>query len=265
MKIKTKKPLMLMSAFFLMALTLSSCKKEEIILNEISPAETEQPGSIVETEKDSVQNQNDAPLDTAKLDSAAITEKDSIVPPLSEPPKLEPEQTQPPIGTHAYTIEKALPAGYVKDGSVDYTSYIQNAINNYTELVFPDFPLLVNDAGLKVPSNRIIHFMAGSEIRLKSSSKANYDIFRIENAVNVTLNGPHIVGDRYSHKGTSGEWGHGIGIYSSKNITVNEAKVYNCWGDGIYIGTKERVPNEILSCIRHIAKATAGLAYRLLV
>ena len=31
-----------------------------------------------------------------------------------------------------------------------------------------------------------------------------------------------IIGDRYHHTGTGGEWGMGIGLYDSKNIIISE-------------------------------------------
>ncbi|MDB5120808.1 MAG: right-handed parallel beta-helix repeat-containing protein [Sphingobacteriales bacterium] len=129
-----------------------------------------------------------------------------------------------------------LPLGYVKNGSVDYTYYIQQAIDKYETLIFPDFPLLVNDSGLNIPSNRTLIFEEGSEIRLKPSNKTFYNIFNIENVNNVVLQNPKIIGDRNYHLGEKGEAGIGVGIRGSNNITINNAEISNCWGDGIYIG-----------------------------
>jgi hypothetical protein len=136
----------------------------------------------------------------------------------------------------SYYLYKSLPSGYVKDGSKDYTSYVQAAITKYPNVVFPAFPILVNYNGINIPSNRVITFQSGSEIRLKANSASNYTIFKIKNASNVTLYNPVIKGDRFTHTGTSGEWGMGIGIYGSSNVKVYNANITNCWGDGIYIG-----------------------------
>ena len=142
-----------------------------------------------------------------------------------------------------HNIVEDLPSGYVKDGSVDYTSIIQAAINKYPTLVFPDFPILINDNGLKIGSNKTISFMPGSELRLKPTSKSNYDILSLRAVTNVTLINPVIKGDRYKHTGTSGEWGFGIGVYGSSNIKIINAQVYECWGDGIYLGIEQGVIN----------------------
>ena len=129
-----------------------------------------------------------------------------------------------------------LPLGYVKNGSVDYTYYIQQAIDNHQILIFPNFPLLVNDNGLNIPSNRTLIFEEGSVILLRPTDKTFYNIFNIENVSNVILHNPKIIGDRDYHLGEKGEAGCGIGIRGSNNITVNNGKISNCWGDGIYIG-----------------------------
>lgn len=140
------------------------------------------------------------------------------------------------ITSSSYYLINSLPSGYVKDGTRDYTSYIQAAVTKYSNVVFPNFPVLVNDAGINIGSNKTITFPEGSEIRLKASSKDKYHILKISNASNVTLYNPVIVGDRTTHTGTSGEWGMGIGILGSSSITVYSPKVTNCWGDGIYLG-----------------------------
>ena len=140
------------------------------------------------------------------------------------------------IISSSYYLVNSLPAGYVKDGSKDYTSYVQAAISKYSNIVFPAFPILVNYTGINIGSNKVITFPAGSQIRLKGTSYSTYNIFSISGASNVTLYNPVIVGDRSTHTGTGGEAGVGIGIRGSSNVTLYNAKVSNCWGDGIYIG-----------------------------
>ncbi|MDB5144667.1 MAG: hypothetical protein JWQ66_3380 [Mucilaginibacter sp.] len=144
----------------------------------------------------------------------------------------------------AYDLTNSLPRGYVKTGNVDYTSYLQNAINNNSNVTFPNFPILINDKGLTIPSNRTLTFLASSQLTLKPSANSNYDILKIVNQTNVTINNPVVVGDIETHLNNIGEWGNGIGIYSSNNITINGGTVSNCWGDGIYISTSNtKKPN----------------------
>jgi hypothetical protein len=135
-----------------------------------------------------------------------------------------------------------LPSGFVKNGTVDYTSYVQKAIDRFDSLVFPSFPLLINDKGLKLRSNQTLMFLPGSELRLKASVKRGYSIINIEEISNVEVNGIVIRGDRYTHKGNSGEWGMGISVIGSNNIRINKARISECWGDGIYIGQTKNTP-----------------------
>jgi hypothetical protein len=135
-----------------------------------------------------------------------------------------------------YNIENALPENYVRNGTVDYTAYLQEAIDKYDVITFPSFPILVNDQGLRIGSNKTINFLDGSELRLKPTSANNYHILRIRNASNIVINNPVIVGDREGHLRNNGEFGNGITIQSSSNITINNPSVTECWGIGIYLG-----------------------------
>ncbi len=38
-----------------------------------------------------------------------------------------------------------LPQGYSKNGDTDYTSYIQQGINENSAIIMPDFPILINE------------------------------------------------------------------------------------------------------------------------
>jgi parallel beta-helix repeat protein len=135
-----------------------------------------------------------------------------------------------------YNIENALPKGYVKTGKVDYTSYIQSAVNKYSVVTFPAFPIMVNDKGITIGSNKTLNFLKGSELRLKGTKASNYHILKVYKASNVVINNPVIIGDRNSHLTTTGEYGSGISVFSSSNVTINNATVKECWGDGIYLG-----------------------------
>ena len=149
-----------------------------------------------------------------------------------------------------FNIEDNLPIGFVKNGTVDYTRYIQDALNNYNNLLFPGFPLLINDNGLKIGSNKTITFLKGSKLILKPSYNGNYDMLSLRDVRNVKIIDPVIVGDRFSHLGTKGEWGMGIGIYGCTNITIVNARVSKCWGDGIYLGVQNGLINRHITLIK---------------
>ncbi len=143
------------------------------------------------------------------------------------------------VPSGSYDLTASLPKGYVKNGTVDYTSYLQAAINKNSNVTFPNFPVLVDDAGLSLKSNSTVNFLSGSQLWLKPTATGNYNILSISHVSNVVVNNPYIIGDLTKHLGTSGEWGMGIGIYSSSNIKIIGANVSYCWGDGIYLSTSQ--------------------------
>ncbi|OKS88467.1 hypothetical protein RG47T_3934 [Mucilaginibacter polytrichastri] len=136
-----------------------------------------------------------------------------------------------------YSIENCLPAGYVKNGSVDYTVNIQQALNKYDNVIFPAFPILINDKGLTLHTGQKVYFKKGSVLNLVPTAQPNYEMLRIHDVTNVSVYNVVIKGDKYSHLVKTGEWGMGISIRGASNINIYSAKIEQCWGDGMYIGT----------------------------
>ena len=143
-------------------------------------------------------------------------------------------------------ITSYLPEGYSTGGNIDYTSYIQKALDNEKKILMPNFPILVNTNGLSVHSNTSILFQSKSNIIIEPNDKTNYGAINIINKSNINLYNVKVTGDRYKHLGNKGEWGMGINIIGSKNINIINPKVTQCWGDGIYIGTKGILSENII-------------------
>ena len=134
-----------------------------------------------------------------------------------------------------YDLTKALPRPYVTDGSVDYTQFLQKGINNYQNVIFPNFPVRINDKGITLKSNSIVIFNKYSKIILEKSSRIDYQILRLYNIQDTKVYFASLKGDRESHIGKSGEFGMGISIRGSRNILISNAYISHCWGDGIYL------------------------------
>lgn len=89
------------------------------------------------------------------------------------------------------------------------------------------------DACLTVCSNT--ELILNGSIVLKPNSFSMCDIFCLEGE-NIVLRGKgQIVGDKFTHTDTEGEWGMGIRISNGKHVRVSDLTIKNCWGDCIYI------------------------------
>ena len=132
-----------------------------------------------------------------------------------------------------YDLTNSLPKGYKKDGTVDYTKYLQNAINKYAKVKFPNFEIMTE--GLFLRSNSEVCFQDKSVLKLKPTSRDRYQILGLHGVENVKIYNARLIGDKNMHLGKTGEWGFGIDIRNSKNILISKANITNCWGDGIVI------------------------------
>ena len=56
----------------------------------------------------------------------------------------------------------------------------------------------------------------------------------------MKVSGGKLIGDVPNHpestSGNLGEWGMGVRITNSKNVTIENVTIRHCWGDGIYVG-----------------------------
>jgi hypothetical protein len=91
-------------------------------------------------------------------------------------------------------------------------------------------------SGLNIKSGAKIIMHPNANIIIPSNGYEEYYIFNIYGVSDVFIMGGNIIGDKLSHTGETGEWGHGINIAGSDNITIVNMNISNCWGDGIYIG-----------------------------
>lgn len=90
--------------------------------------------------------------------------------------------------------------------------------------------------GIQIESN-ITFDINNSILKHKDNDQKRYSIINIDDEENITICNGIIIGDKDEHiyeDGTN-EWGFGIEILDSKNITVNNVEIYNLIGDGILI------------------------------
>lgn len=73
-------------------------------------------------------------------------------------------------------------------------------------------------------------------LQLTPNGFKSYDMIRVVGS-HVKIHGKgSIVGDKSTHTGHEGEWGMGIRLKDSRNVTISGLIIAECWGDCIYIG-----------------------------
>ena len=91
-------------------------------------------------------------------------------------------------------------------------------------------------SGLILKSNTIL--LLDATLILAPNKLRSYNIVYIQGKENVTVKGGRIVGDVGKHtyiEGTSSEWGMGVNIQESQDVSLEDLYVTRCTGDGIYI------------------------------
>lgn len=114
-----------------------------------------------------------------------------------------------------------IPAGVYH---IDATAGGNDSLGNYK---FGGIVLTTNQKLVMSPSALLITL---------PNNKGNYQVINITGREGVSVSGGQIIGERKEHKGSSGEWGHGIAVFGGKNITISDVDISQCWGDGIYLG-----------------------------
>ncbi|MBR0047396.1 MAG: right-handed parallel beta-helix repeat-containing protein [Bacteroidaceae bacterium] len=75
-------------------------------------------------------------------------------------------------------------------------------------------------------------------VLLEGNGFSQCDIIRVTGR-NVQIHGKgSIVGDKFTHTGSEGEWGMGISFRGASNATLRGLTIKNCWGDCVYVGKK---------------------------
>ena len=83
-----------------------------------------------------------------------------------------------------------------------------------------------------------VNIVNKSTISLLGNNYKGYSILLVSKSSDIDIAGGKIVGDVGKHKyqsGTSSEWGMGITIEASENVTIHDISISRCTGDGIYI------------------------------
>jgi len=101
-------------------------------------------------------------------------------------------------------------------------------------LHIPSGSYLIEPARITIRKPVNIVMQPDTELRVIPNGLTAYYLIRVR-ANDVTISGGTLTGDRYHHKDTRGEYGHGIRIGRSSNVTISGVTARNMWGDGFYV------------------------------
>jgi hypothetical protein len=89
---------------------------------------------------------------------------------------------------------------------------------------------------LEIPAGVTLD-LTGAELRLIENDRRGYQVVLFTGRGKPSaIVGGQIVGDRDRHLGKDGEWGMCISVRGAVDVTIRGTKVFDCWGDGIYVG-----------------------------
>jgi polygalacturonase len=155
-------------------------------------------------------------------------------------------------------VVSVMTMGAVGNGIADDTKAFQKTIDHVatkgggTVLVPKGKYLIDGDTTVRIQSYVTLKMDAGAELIAKPTASQRSYILMVLNATDVNIIGGKIIGDRDAHLDTTGEWGMGIAVYAGTNVNINGTKIYNCWGDGIVIGSKSGAPYYGINASRNV-------------
>lgn len=156
-----------------------------------------------------------------------------------------------PVGSGVISV---LDYGATGDGVTDDTAAINAALTaaaafGVRTVLFPDGTYMIRahdslgrdprtdptmwDGGIRPLTGTRMVLSHGATLQAITNNQPHSKIVMIYEANRVEISGGRIVGDRTTHTGVTGEWGHGISILGSTDVWIHDIEITNCWGDGI--------------------------------
>jgi hypothetical protein len=135
-----------------------------------------------------------------------------------------------------------LPSGLeaFRGGQGDATDLLQRMINTRAGRTPVRIPAGIYnidaERSLRLPAGCTLELAAGTVLRAIPNGAPGYAILLIDGVEGVTVRGGLLQGERDRHRGSTGEWGMGIRLNGARRVRVENVRISDCWGDGIYFG-----------------------------
>lgn len=139
--------------------------------------------------------------------------------------------------------------GAVGDGKTDDTAAINSALDVGEPVLIPRGEYLVNPlVGIKCRSGSRLSVAPQAVLRAIPTDSGSSRIIQVYDCSDVVIQGGTLIGEREQHLGTDSEWGMGVDVRASKNVTIRNVDISECWGDGIYLADVVGVQIHDLKC-----------------
>lgn len=126
----------------------------------------------------------------------------------------------------------------------DITDQLNIALKNNKNVSIPPGDYKIDAVkSIKPQNGSILTISKDARLNVIPNGSSSYKVFDISNLQNVTITGGQLIGDKYSHLNKNGEWGMGIDIRDSQNISISDMSINKMWGDAIYLGSNGKNSN----------------------
>lgn len=126
----------------------------------------------------------------------------------------------------------------------DITDKLNTALKNNKNVTIPPGDYKIDALkSIKPQNGSIITMSQNTRLSVIPNRSGSYKVFDISNLKNVTITGGQLIGDKYTHLNKTGEWGMGIDIRDSQNISISNMSINKMWGDAIYLGSNGKNSN----------------------
>lgn len=127
------------------------------------------------------------------------------------------------------------------DGKTNDTAAFQRAINALPSsggTVYVPAGTYMIDAVKSIRLRSRMHLQLSPDAKLVAIANSALKAYVVlaNKVADVEISGGQIIGDRYRHLRSDGEWGHAIFIRGSKRVTIRDIRCADCFGDGISLG-----------------------------